>query len=201
MTTVTRGGGENTVTGLGPGLVMGCMLVALLVVLCRPGSGYCHVTDANMPDAVAEAEYQILLEFQPEKTDVRNKLAMVLVRKKKFKEAEGEFRTVLAADPANFNAMDGLGLVMSQTGREQEAVEQFRKAIAINPQDVMVHYHLGLAYGALGDASAAQQAYRQALTLAEQSPASSPSAADLQLIRKAIDTSAPAQSATPTQKQ
>lgn len=143
-------------------------IIAMLLVLSCPDRGICHVTDANMPDAVAEMEYQMLLEFQPQRLDIRNKLGMVLLRKKKFKEAEHEFLTILEAEPANFNAIDGLGLVMSQTGRRQKAVEQFLKAIAVNPQDVMVHYHLGLAYAASGDKDSAEKAYRQALELAEQ---------------------------------
>lgn len=170
-----------------------CLLAGLLILLSRPDQGGCHVTDTNMPDAVAETEYQILLEFQPERTEVRNKLAMVLMRKKKFTEAEEEFRTVLATEPDNFNGLDGLGLVMvmSRTGREKEAVDQFLKAIAINPQDVMVHYHLGLAYAALGDQLAAKQSYRQALDLAEQPSVVSPSPADLQEIRKALEIISP----------
>lgn len=144
------------------------VIIAMLLVLSCPERGICHVTDANMPDAVAEMEYQMLLEFQPQRLDIRNKLGMVLLRKKKFKEAEDEFLTILAAESANFNAIDGLGLVMSQTGRGEKAVEQFLKAIAVNPQDVMVHYHLGLAYAASGDKDSAEKAYRQALELAEQ---------------------------------
>lgn len=175
-----------------------CVVAILLTVLFRPDQGLCHVTDTNMPDAVAETEYQILLEFQPERSDVRNKLAMVLLRKKNFAEAEKEFRTILAADSANFNAIDGLGLVMSRTGREKEAVDQFKKAITINPKDVMVHYHLGLAYAALGDSAGAEKLYRQALDLAEQSSATHPSAADLREIRKALEaTSAPSSSQPP----
>jgi len=166
-------------------------LAALLVmgwcaVLSFPGQASCHVTDTNMPDAVAEMEYQILLDFQPENTEVRNKLAMVLLRKKKFKEAEAELRAVLAKEPANYNALDGLGLVMNQTGRPEEAVRQHLAAIKINRQDAMAHYHLGQAYAAQGDLSAAQKAYRQALDLANQS-GGQVSAADLEAIRKALE--------------
>lgn len=144
-----------------------------------------------MPDAVAESEYLILLDFQPEKTDVRTKLAMVYVRQKKFKEAERELKTVLSAEPANFNALDGLGLVMTQTARPQEAVAQLLAAIKINPQDVMVHYHLGQAYTALGERDAAHKAYQQALDLASQPSAGPTSATDLEAIRQAVAGVAP----------
>lgn len=161
-------------------------LALLIMLLLRSAPAPCHVTDSNMPDAVAETEYQILLEFQPEKTDVRNKLAMVLVRKKKLKEAEVELRKVLTTEPANFNALDTLGLVMSQTGRLAEAVAQFQAAITANPQDVMVHYHLGQAQVALGDSSAAEKSFRQALELANKPGATPPQPADLEAIRQAL---------------
>jgi Flp pilus assembly protein TadD len=161
-------------------------LAVLIMLLLRSAPAACHVTDTNMPDAVAETEYLILLEFQPEKTDIRNKLAMVLVRKKKLKEAEAELRKVLTTEPANFNALDTLGLVMSQTGRPAEAVAQFQAAIKANPQDVMVHYHLGQAQVALGDAAAAEKSFRQALELANQPGSTPPQPADLEAIRQAL---------------
>lgn len=176
-------------------------MLAWLAVMPFPGQGWTHVTDANMPDAVAETEYQILLEFQPEKTDIRNKLAMVLIRKKKFKEAEAELRTVLAAEPANFNALDGLGLLMSQTGRLPEAVQQFQAAIKANPQDVMTHYHLGQAQAALGDPAAARQAFSQALELANQPSATPTPVADLEAIRQALGQSAQSPGQTPPSPQ
>lgn len=187
LTGVLDGRRAAVMSACSGGRIMAYALVVLMVLLSRPDQALCHVTDANMPDAVAETEYQILLEFQPEKNDVRTKLAMILLRKKKFAEAETEFRTVLAAEPASFNAIDGLGLVMCQTGREKEAIDQFLKAIAITPDDVMVHYHLGLAYTALGDQAAAGQAYRRALALAEQPSAAPAPPSGLDEIRKALE--------------
>ena len=176
------------------------MLGALLFLLI-PGQAKAHVTDTDMPDAVAETEYLILLDIQPEKTDVRNKLAMVLLRQKKFKEAESELRTILTAEPANFNALDGLGLVMNRTGRPQEAVAQHLAAIKVDPRDAMVHYHLGQDYATLGDAAAAQKAYSQALDLASQPAGGSTRAADLELIRQALgQSSRPPGHKTPAQQ-
>ncbi|MDD5759506.1 MAG: tetratricopeptide repeat protein [Desulfobulbaceae bacterium] len=159
-------------------------LALIVAAALTPAHAWCHVTD-TMPDAVAEMEYQILLDFQPEKVDVRNKLAMVLFRKQKFKEAEAELRTVLATDPANFNALDGLGLVMTNTGRAKEAVAQFLAAIGVAPQDVMVHYHLGQAYVLLNDSSAADKSFSKALELAKQPSATPLPAAEFDALRKA----------------
>ncbi len=167
------------------------LLAAALVILSGPLPARAHVTEANMPDAVAETEYQILLEFEPGRSEVRNKLAMVLLRKKKYVEAEKELRTILAAEPANYDALDGLGLVMTRTGRVAEALGQFRAAIKANPRDVMAHYHLGLAHAALGDQEAARTVYRQALDLAGQPGTPPTPASDLEAIRQALEQTAP----------
>ena len=37
-----------------------------------------HIEQGNMPDSVAEMEYRILLEFEPDNLEVRNMLGMVL---------------------------------------------------------------------------------------------------------------------------
>jgi Flp pilus assembly protein TadD len=139
----------------------------------------------------------ILLEFEPGKTAVRNKLAMVLLRKKKYVEAEKELRTVLATEPANYDALDGLGLVMTRTGRVAEAVGQFQAAIKANPRDVMAHYHLGQAHATLGDPEAARKAFGQALDMAS-TPGTPPTpAADLETIRQALAQLAPQSSSPP----
>lgn len=173
------------------------LLAAALVLLPSPPLARAHVTEANMPDAVAETEYMILLEFEPERTEIRNKLAMVLLRKKKYVEAEKELRTVLAAEPANYDALDGLGLVMMQTGRVAEAAVQFQAAIKANPHDVMAHYHLGQAHASLGDQEAACQAYRQALDVAKEPGASPTTAADLDVIRQALAQASALSGSTP----
>lgn len=173
--------------GLRGSRLAGVLAIVWFAALSCPNQAWSHVTDANMPDAVAEMEYQILLDFQPDNAEVRNKLAMVLLRKKKFKEAETELRTVLAKEPANFNALDGLGLVMCQTGRLEEAVRQHLAAIKINAQDAMAHYHLGQAYAALGDLTAARNAYRLALDLAGKPSGAQLTASDREAIRKAVE--------------
>jgi tetratricopeptide (TPR) repeat protein len=52
-----------------------------------------------MPDAIAEMEYRILLEYQPDNTEARNELAMVLYRLDKLDEAFGELQRVVELNP------------------------------------------------------------------------------------------------------
>ncbi len=121
------------------------IIAVILLGISHPVIAEAHITQ-DMPDALAEMEYRILLDFQPEKNDVRNKLGMALLRMKKIDEAEKEFNIVLNNDPQNFNGIDALGLVRLKRGEFEQALALFNRAIAINPHDILVYYHLALAY-------------------------------------------------------
>ena len=116
-----------------------------------------------MPDSVAEMEYRILLEFEPDNLEVRNLLGMVLYRSGKFEEAETEFHYVLKRAPENLDAIDALGLVNVKRKNYQFAIDLFKKAIAINPDDMLVYYHLGQALELQGDITGAAEAYKAGL--------------------------------------
>ena len=103
-----------------------------------------------MPDGVAEIEYRILLEFQPDNIEVLNKLAMVLYRLDKLDEALVEVQHVLELDPNNFDALDTLGLVSLKQGKTKLALEYLKSAVRINSEDPLVYYHLGLVQAKLG---------------------------------------------------
>jgi tetratricopeptide (TPR) repeat protein len=122
-----------------------------------------HIEQGNMPDSVAEMEYRILLEFEPDNLEVRNMLGMVLYRSGKFEEAETEFHYVLKRAPENIDAIDALGLVNVKHKNYQFAIDLFKKAIAINPDDMLVYYHLGQALELQGDITGAAEAYRLGL--------------------------------------
>ena len=116
-----------------------------------------------MPDSVAEMEYRILLEFEPENLDVRNRLGMVLYRLGKLDEAEKEFYYVLEKMPENFDAIDALGLVQMERANYQVAIDLFKKAIAINPEHLLAYFHLGQALEHLGDLAGAGEIYRSGI--------------------------------------
>lgn len=136
------------------------LIFTILFCAVRPATA--HISQ-DMPDAVAEMEYRILLDFQPEKNDVRNKLGMALFRMKKIDQAEKEFKIVLANDPKNFNATDAMGLVLLKRGEARKALAQFKAAIAIKSSDILVYYHLGLAYIQLKNLPMAQAALKACL--------------------------------------
>jgi len=122
-----------------------------------------HVAHDNMPDAIAEIEYRILLDFQPDNIEIRNKLAMVLYRLDKLEEALVELQLVLELEPNNFDALDTLGLVSFKQGKTQLALEYLEAAVRINSEDILVYYHLGLVQGKLGLLDAAEASLVTAL--------------------------------------
>ena len=134
----------------------------LLAVFCTPAAA--HIEKGSMPDPVAEMEYRILLEFEPDNLDIRNQLGMVFFRQNKIDEAAQEFNYVLEREPENFNAIDGLGLVSMKRADYQGAMNLFKKAITINPDDMLVYAHLGQALEQQGDFPGAAEAYRTGLS-------------------------------------
>ena len=123
-----------------------------------------HGDHGDMPDAIVEMEYRILLEYEPDNIEVRNKLAMVLYRLDKLDEALVELQRVLQLEPNNFNALDTLGLVSFKQGKTLQALEYLEAAVRINSEDPLVHYHLGLVQAKLGLLDAAETSLVTALT-------------------------------------
>jgi len=160
-------------------------LIGCFLALATPARA--HIEKGSMPDALAEMEYRILLDFQPEKTDIRNQLGMVLYRLNKLDEAAREFRTVLKQAPNDFNATDALGLVFLKKKEMAKAEAQFKKALAIKPDDILVHYHLGQVYAATGRLEEAMAGFNTALKKAEEAKAAGVKIPDMGPVRQALD--------------
>lgn len=135
----------------------------LAVIVFIPAFAYAHPESGFLPDAIAEMEYKIVLDINPNDTEIRNKLGIVLYRKNKFQEAEREFVKVLEMSPDNFDAHDGMGLIKTKQKKYKEAIRWFKKAIEILEEDTMVHYHLGFVYEQMGNFVDARKAYKKAI--------------------------------------
>jgi tetratricopeptide (TPR) repeat protein len=123
-----------------------------------------HVEKGTMPDSVAEMEYRILLEFEPDNLEIRIKLGMILYRSDKFEAAENEFNYVLKKDPENIDALTALARVNIRLLNYKQAVALFRKAIAINPDDMHIYYYLGQTMEMQGNLSGAEDVYEKGLS-------------------------------------
>jgi len=162
------------------------MLFMLAVFIFSANDLQAHVDHGDMPDAIAEMEYRILLEYQPDNIEARNKLAMVLYRLDKLDEALVELQRVLELEPNNFDALDTLGLVSFKQGKTQQALEYLEAAVRINSEDPLVHYHLGLVQGKLGLLDAAETSLVTALTRSKKQNDQTGKSNLIDLIEKAL---------------
>lgn len=141
------------------------LFVAFICVSLISGMGnYArgHV-EPDMPDAIAEMEYQILLDIKPDDFQIRYLLGMVYFRQKKYDLAVEELQRVIEAAPNYSYAYTGLGQVELSHQEYEKAIEYFRKAIAIQPDDNHVYYFLGQALEARGERAEAEKAYLVAI--------------------------------------
>lgn len=143
---------------------------AAILLFCSVKPAAAHIEKGSLPDSVAEMEFRILLEFEPDNLEVRNQLGMVLFRLGKLEEAEREFNYVLQEEPGNPDAIGALGLVNLKKANFRLAVDLFKKAIAGNPENMLAYYHLGQALEQQGDIADAAEAYRTGLTIETRGP-------------------------------
>ena len=166
--------------------ILPSMLFILAVFIFSADDLQAHGDHGDMPDAIAEMEYRILLEYQPDNIEARNKLAMVLYRLDKLDEALVELQRVLELEPNNFNALDTLGLVSFKQGKTQQALEYLEAAVRINSEDPLVHYHLGLVQSKLGLLDAAETSLVTALTMNKEQNDQTGRGNEIDLIEKAL---------------
>jgi len=128
-----------------------------------------HIT-AEMPDPIAEIEYQMMLDFEPGDMLTRYKLAMVYYRLKKDSLAEKELKTVLNSKPNHFLALEGMGMLLVRQQKFQEAVNTLKKAAAHKDKESGTFFYLGKAQQGLGMIDAAKTSYQQGMRLLKSEP-------------------------------
>jgi len=136
--------------------------VVLLFSCTSPATA--HVEKGTMPDSVAEMEYRILLEFEPDNSEVRIQLGMILFRSEKYKEAANEFNYVLDKNPEHVEALISLARVNIKLLNYQQAITILQKAQPLNPEDMHIYYFLGQALEMQGNVSEAEKVYRKGLS-------------------------------------
>lgn len=143
-------------------LVVAFIVVCVSLLAGMENDARGHV-EPDMPDAIAEMEYQILLDIKPDDFEIRYLLGMVYFRQKKYDLAVEELQRVIEAAPDYSYAYTGLGQVEMSHQEYEKAIDYFRKAIAILPDDNHVYYFLGQALEARGERAEAEKAYLAAI--------------------------------------
>ena len=139
------------------------------LIIIAPVLSHAHVDHGGMPDSVAEMEYKILLEFEPDNYDVRAKLGDILIRLKKYQEAHAEYITVLQQKPDYVPALIGLGQLLLKERKLLDAEKKFCELQGKYPQHPLINYYLGLTYKELGKLTKAKATLTNALATAQKS--------------------------------
>lgn len=113
----------------------------------------------------AESYARAAVDAQPDYTNARNRLGVLLMESRRYAEAEAEFRRVLEIEPNGSDTWVNLGNLCRTTGRESEAEDAYRRALAIQGRHIDALYNLGLLLYKRGRLDEAEAAFRQSLQI------------------------------------
>jgi tetratricopeptide (TPR) repeat protein len=94
--------------------------------------------------------YQLILERDPSRLDIRTKLGMTYVSSDNPMQGITMIREVLKEDPDNEFAIFNLGLLSMQSGQLDKARERFEQLLKLNPDDTRAMFYLALSFYELG---------------------------------------------------
>ncbi len=106
-----------------------------------------------------------LLEEQPDRFDLMNKVAMTYVVSEAPMKGIMMLREVLEKDPDNVDATFNLGILSIQSGQHDKGIERFVKLTEIDPANVRAWYYLGLCLKETGESEKAKDALNKGLSL------------------------------------
>lgn len=113
----------------------------------------------------AERIYLRLITKDPQVASLYNKLALIYLGDKNYKDAANALEQALQLEPDNDTFYNNQGLLFYQQGEYDEAVESYEKSIAINNKVASRFMNLGLAYFMSKKHRKAADAYEKALIL------------------------------------
>lgn len=91
----------------------------------------------------AETHLREALQHNPERTDIRLRLAEVLAELHKYDEAEREYRRCLDEEPDKSEALAGWARCLMHQGREEKAGQIFRRIVESEPENFSARLGLG----------------------------------------------------------
>jgi cytochrome c-type biogenesis protein CcmH/NrfG len=121
-------------------------------VAAHPGDAWAHYWRGAMDEALgrtddAVAAYREAVRLQPRLIEAQTKLAGVLIRAGRLREARDRLQTVVDLDPVHQpRAWFNLGLIRTQTGDVGGARDAFERAATLDPDLVPAHIQLGTLY-------------------------------------------------------
>ena len=98
---------------------------------------------------------------------LNERMAAVLLRQGRAREAEDAFRDCLRAEPRKPDLHDGLGLALLAQGKTKESLDSFDKAVKYDPERALYRIHRGMVRTQLSRFGEAEEDFK----VAESSPA------------------------------
>jgi tetratricopeptide (TPR) repeat protein len=90
--------------------------------------------------------YNLILDEQPNRFDLRNKIAMSYISSANPMQGIMILRQILEEDPENEMAIFNLGTLSVQSGQYEKARDYFENLVGINPKNAQAQFYLGLSY-------------------------------------------------------
>ncbi|AWW30891.1 peptidase [Echinicola strongylocentroti] len=87
-----------------------------------------------------------VLEANPERLDLKTKVAMTYVSSSNPMQGIMMIREVLEEDPQNEEAIYNMGVLSMQSGQYKRAVERFEDLVGYYPDNVQGQFYLGVSY-------------------------------------------------------
>jgi tetratricopeptide (TPR) repeat protein len=87
-----------------------------------------------------------VLEKNPERLDLKTKVAMTYVSSPNPMQGITMLRDILEEDPQNEAALFNMGILSMQSGQYKKAVERFELLVANNPEHIQGQFYLGVCY-------------------------------------------------------
>jgi outer membrane protein len=103
--------------------------------------------------------YQMILNEQPDRLDLRNKIAMTYISSQNPMQGITLLRQILEDDPDNETAIYNLGTLAIQSGQFDRARDHFIKLVELNPNNLQAQFYLGLSYFQLNEKDKARKQF------------------------------------------
>jgi len=118
--------------------------------------------------ARAAAEYERVLNLDPNRLRARNNLAAAYAQLGVYDRAISEYRRAVQISPNEPHLRYNLAATYARSGRYREAIEEYRRVLDLAPEGwkARVHFGLARAYAYSGRISEAISEYRQTLEFA-----------------------------------
>jgi tetratricopeptide (TPR) repeat protein len=103
----------------------------------------------------AESYLQLLLQQQPENSQIWFLLSYVAARQKQYPLAIQHIKKAIELDPQEISFYSNLGTIYTNQKQYILAIQYYQKAISIQPENRSLYKSLGFVYGLQGDMAAA----------------------------------------------